>query len=156
MPGSKTFASGDVLTAADMNAYARGGLVMAWASVLTPQTTITTVTDLTGLTVTFTAIAGRLYRTTFIGEVNGTVAGDLLAVYITNGANTVLQRGVITVPALSSGVGYSQITLQHYWTGSGSTTHKVRLERNAGTGNANLYAGTDGPAVIVVEDIGVA
>jgi hypothetical protein len=155
MPGTKTFTSA-TLTAADMNAYARGGLVMAYASVTASQSSITSVTDLTSLTVTFTALSGRLYRTTFHGEINGTVEGDLLIAYITNGAGTQLQRGIVSVPALSGGSGYTQMCLQHYWTGSGSTTHKVRLERNAGTGTANLFAAANSPAIILVEDIGTS
>jgi hypothetical protein len=156
MPGTKTFVSGVTLTAADMNDYARGGLVMGYASTTTPQSGITTIADLTSLTVTITALSGRLYRTTVQLEVLGSVAGDLAVAYIANGANTLLQRAVVTIPALSGGTGYSHVCLQHYWTGSGSTTHKARLERNAGSGTVQSYAEAASPAIIIVEDIGVA
>jgi hypothetical protein len=157
MPGTKTFVSGDTLTAADMNAYARGGLVMAYASVGTPQGSITTRVDLTGLSVTFTAIAGRLYKATFSGEINGSVAGDLAVAYITDGVGTLFRRGIITVPDLSGGAGYSTITMQRLFTfGAGSVTLKMQLERNAGTGTVALYAAGDSPAHLIVEDVGVA
>ena len=157
MPGSKTFASGDVLTAADVNAYLRGGLVMGYASVSTPQAGITAVTDLTGLSVTFTAIAGRLYRVVLSGEITGTVAGDLAIAYITGSDNTILRRGIVTVPALSGGTGYFFLTLERLLTFSaGSVTLKARLLLDVGSGTVGLYAAGDSPAHLIVEDIGVA
>jgi len=156
MPGNKTFTA-STLTAADVNAYLRGGNVMGYAAVTSSQGGIQSVTDLTGLSVTFTAIAGRLYRTTFSGEINGDTENDLLIAYITDGSNNELRRGVLHVPPMIADVGYSQMTLVRLTTHSaGSTTIKVRLERNAGVGTANLFASSTSPAVLVVEDIGVA
>jgi hypothetical protein len=152
-PKSGSWATSDFVGAADLNKDP-GGWV-GYEQVTASQNGITGVTDLTGLSITFTAVANRRYRTTFSGEINGSVAGDLLIAYITDGAGTSLRRGVLTVPALISGAGYSQMTLQYVFQPSaGSITHKVRLERNAGTGNANLFATTTSPAFILIEDLG--
>lgn len=122
---------------------------------------ITTITDIsfggTPLSVTWTASASRRYRTTFSGEINGTSAGALLIVYITDGSNNIKRRHVITVPALVSGVGYTGVQFSVVESGlTGSTTRKIRLERNAGSGTAEAYAATSSPMSILVEDIGPA
>lgn len=150
---SGTWDSADYLSAANLNKDP-GGWV-GYEVVIASQSGITGITDLTGLSVTFTAVLNRRYRTTFCGEINGSVAGDLLIAYITNGSNVQLQRGVVTVPSLISGAGYSHLCLQYVWVGAGSSvTHKVRLERNAGTGTANLFASGSAPAFILIEDLG--
>ncbi|CAB4136919.1 hypothetical protein UFOVP314_45 [uncultured Caudovirales phage] len=144
----------------DLRVFARTPLRTAWgfvaqASVTAQQNGITTVTDLTGLTVTWTAIASRRYRVTAAAEINGTVAGDLLIVYITDGSNTIQQRAVVTVPSLNSGGGYAHARLElHLSNVSGSVTRKLRLERNAGTGTAGMFAAATTPAYLTVEDIG--
>jgi hypothetical protein len=57
--------------------------------------------------------------------------------------------------------GYQRVVIparsaRRIWPGSGSTTHKARLERNAGSGTVQSYAEAASPAIIIVEDIGVA
>jgi hypothetical protein len=132
-----------------------GGVIGA-AQLLTSVGPFGSVADV-GLSVTWVADPARRYRITFDGEVNGTVAGDLLVAYITDGANNPVRRKVITVPALVGGAGYSDGSFSRTEVGlSGTVTRKVRLERNAGTGTANLFAAAFSPAQLVVEDIGLA
>lgn len=146
----------------DLRVRARTAWNNAWgtvgyAQVTAAQSGITTQADLTGLSLTWTAIANRRYKIRFYGEINGSVAGDLLIAYITDGANVAQQRHIITVPALVAGTGYSTITMELVQTPSaGSVTRKARLERNSGTGTASLNAGSALPAFILVEDIGPA
>jgi hypothetical protein len=144
--------AGDVLTAANVNLLPRGRV--AYAQVTANQTPFTTVADVTGLTVTFTAVSGRNYRTTVFLELTDTVAGDLIIAYLTTGANTQLVRspfvayGVSTAASSALSFSFNSSTL------SGSTTHKVRLERNVGTGTVGTVASATSPAYIMVEDLG--
>lgn len=128
---------------------------MAYASRTTSQLNITTVTDLTGLSVTWTAISGRRYRVTFKGEITGTVTNDLLVVYLTDGSNAQVARAVVHNPTITN-AGYMNVVLPHIepTTLSGSITRKVRIERNQGTGNFSLNATADNIAYLLVEDIG--
>lgn len=131
--------------------------IVGIGSTTTAQNTITSITDLTSLTVTWTALTDRRYRTTLTLEINGTAAGDLAIVYITDASNTVIRRRVLTVPALTAGVGYGALQVSVVETGlSGSVTRKARLERNSGAGSVSSYAASTSPAQIVVEDIGPA
>jgi len=145
--------AGDVLTAANVNLLPRGRI--AYAQATANQTGVTTVTDATSLTVTFTAVSGRNYRTTVFVELGSTVAGDLLIAYITTGANVALVRGAVVAPDLSGGSSYSPVMFAYNSSAlSGSTTHKVRIERNAGTGTMGIGASATSPAFIMVEDLG--
>ena len=144
--------AGDVLTAANVNLLPRGRI--AYAQVTANQSPFTTVADVTGLSVTFTAVSGRNYRTSVFFEVSDTVAGDLIIAYLTTGANGQLLRspfvsyGVSTASYLTVSMAFNSSSL------SGSTTHKVRLERNAGTGTVGVVANGASPAHIMVEDLG--
>ena len=113
------------------------------------------VTDLTGLSVTWTAVANRRYRAIWHCEVATGVAGDLVIIYLTDAANVAIARSVATIPSLTSGTGYIQADGSAIFTASaGSTTRKMRLERNAGAGAAGLTASATSPAWLVIEDIG--
>jgi hypothetical protein len=144
--------AGDVLTAANVNLLPRGRV--AYAQVTANQTPFTTVADVTGLSVTFTAVSGRNYRTTVFLELTDTVSGDLIIAYLTTGAGTQLVRspfvsyGVSTAASSALSFSFNSSTL------SGSTTHKVRLERNVGTGTVGTVASATSPAYIMVEDLG--
>ncbi len=136
-----------------LNAAPRGRV--AYAEVTAQQNTITTVVDLTSLSVTWTAAAGRRYRVSFAAEINGTAAGDLAILYVSDGAGTSKKRHVVTVPALTAGSGYSAVSGALIEVpGAGSVTRKLRLERNAGSGTVGLFAAANSPAFILVEDIG--
>lgn len=145
--------AGDVLTAVNVNLLPRGRV--AYAQAVANQTGVTTITDATSLSVTFTAVSGRNYRTTVFMEIGSTVAGDLLVAYITTGANTQVMRAAVVAPALVGGSSYSPVMFAYNSSAlSGSTTHKVRIERNAGTGTMGIGASATFPAFIMVEDLG--
>lgn len=152
MPGTKTFTNA-VLTAADMNAYGRGGLVMAHAS-KTANENFTVLADVTGLSVTFTAIAGRLYRVEAIAQFTSTVANDACSLYLTDGANNTLQTSnAVGLPTANSLQAYCLLLASP---GAGSVTYKARVQRTTGTGTVTLVAAATYPAYISVVDIGVA
>jgi len=156
----KTWASGDVLTAADLNTYVRDNVAflaagtLGYAQVVANQVTITTNVDLTGLAVTVTV--GTARRIKISAEIGVGVSNiDTTArIQIQEGA-TVLQRRDAK-PDVSDGttnlyeLGASVVLTP----AAGVHTYKLTLERVAGTGNVQLGAGTTFPAFIIVEDIG--
>jgi len=149
MPVSN-FTAGDVLTAANMNLLPRG--VMGYAQVTADQTGISTVTDLTSLTTTFTAVAGRRYRITGHALVRKlTNTGDV-AVTVANSANA--QQATCQV-SLAGADNETHTMVVHFIVvpGAGSITYKLRLATSLGT--CNMLAGSAFPAFILAEDLGV-
>ena len=131
--------------------------VIAYAEKTTNQSTITSAIDITGLSVTWTAIPSRRYRISFYCNVLSTVFNDNLIVQIFDGTTpggSEVSRGSI-VPGLASyGVSLPASTVQ---TGlSGSQTRRLVGVRNAGTGSMTFEASAAHPAWIMVEDIGPA
>lgn len=150
IPGG--FTALDVLASADMNLLP-GGQV-GYAQITTSQLLITSVVDLAGLTVTWSADSSRMYRTSWYFAASSSVANDVASVRCTNSANT--QIGITTTGLLST-------TYNYVYTGSvietglsGSTTRKLRALRTDGTGNIAINANTDAPCYIVVDDLGPA
>lgn len=151
-----TVATGDVLTASTWNqdvvantiALPRG--IMGYASATANQSGITTATDVTGLSVTFTANSTRYYRTTvYIYSSVQNTAGGFPEVRITDGSNVQKQTCVFQLDA----GGQAPFHFSVVETGlSGSTTRKARALTTAGT--LLLAAASTGPMFIVVEDIG--
>ena len=145
-----TFTSGAILTAAQMNRLPWG--VVGTANATANQTGITTVVDVTGLTVTFTADSSRIYRTTaYVFAAVQLTAQGYPGFSITDGANNTKQGSSIL---LATGF-QAPLCVTVYESGlSGSTTRKVRAETNAGT--LTLAADAARPMVLIVEDIGQA
>ena len=125
--------------------------VVATASVASAQTGITTLTDFTGLTTTFTPVAGRRYKVTVSGlqlYANGT---GIVDIKITDGSNNQIVGvngsvllGWVPFPDLSS--------LPVSPSGGVPYTVKCRLSMSASSINTNQGAGA--PAFITVEDVG--
>jgi hypothetical protein len=152
MPGTKTFVSGDVLTAADMNAYARGGLVMAHASKTADQA-FTTLDDVTDLSITFSAISGRLYQIDAYAQFVPQVADDIAYLIIADGSNNNMQVGTVALPNTSYGMA---INVRLLWgaSSSGSVTFKCRAASVLSLGTVTLAAAASRPAQISAVDIG--
>lgn len=127
--------------------------VMGYTAKTTEQTGITTVVDITGLSVTFTAVAGRRYRVTLQALVFSSVANDIVQIQIRDGSGTVLNLSQVLAPSTTFGVSAACQFVTNGW--SGSTTVKAAALRNSGTGSVTFDAGATYPAYILVEDIGV-
>lgn len=155
-PGA--FVAGDILSATDMNALPGG--VKGYAKATAEQTSITTETDLTSLTVTWTATSARLYRISFHCVMINTdtfAATETITVKVTDGSNVMSFEAIAAGVEGESGDTGGQITLVGvgYETGlSGSVTRKLRAVTT--TSNAELRASATSPAFILVEDIGLA
>lgn len=126
--------------------------VKGYAEAVLPQGSIVgTTVDLTSLTVTFTAKAGRWYKVRLQLFVLSTVAADLVTVTLDNGG-VQINGATVSVPAGSNAVG---ISVEDYvQLAAGSRTLKGRIVRAAGTGTVSTAASGVIPAYICVEDVG--
>lgn len=105
--------------------------------------------DLTGLSVTFTAVANRRYRITgYVCLLKNTSAG-LMRFLITDGSNTQLRLALLYAP--TSGTYYNIHTSVVHTPAAGSFTYKLRASSDTNT--MDVAHGTD-PGFILVEDIG--
>ena len=124
---------------------------VAYASSTTAQSTVSTVADITGTSVTFTAVAGRHYKfTLFLPQLSGTTAGDRARIDITDGTNSI-QIGYTNITGFGG-----PIVLSALATASGSVTYKGTMRRDQGTGTIASYADTFSIRFLLVEDIGPA
>lgn len=110
-----------------------------------------TIVDITGATVSWTAVAGRRYKATFKAEVSSSVGGDTPVLSLTNASNADYDR--VTKPLTSTGgetfAGVVEITGV-----SGATVAKLRGIRAAGSGTLTIGGGATRPCSIIIEDIG--
>lgn len=141
------FTSGAVLTAAQMNNMPFGAVARVSTS---PNQTVTGVTDMTGVTVTWTPSAtNRIYLIIAQLEIYNSQANALATIQLTNGSNTPVQdQQFFIVPANTQ----SCTTITWVETGlSGSTTRKIRFGQGFGnTGNVVTF----GDQQLTVIDIG--
>lgn len=149
MPSS-VFTANQILTTDEMNSLPFGGV--ATASTGTTQTGITTIADLTGLSVTFTALALRRYL--ILAQVNfrQISASGLVIVQIVRGTSTVLNSALMNLSAASE---YGTLSCMYAEVpGAGSTTYKLRASTSAGTLTINPNGSSDYLSTIRVIDIG--
>lgn len=126
--------------------------VKGYAQVIASQGGITAETDVTGLSVTWTAIASRYYRTSFYANLFSTAADDNVIVKITDGAAAMRARGSVITRLASFGIVCQGEVIESGL--SGSITRKLRALRNSGSGTVTVEATGTYPAFIIVEDIG--
>lgn len=126
--------------------------VVGYANKASNTNVSTTTADMSGLSVTWTAVSGRVYRTSFHGIGSVDTANGYITVSIANSSNGTIQ--LIRGTGGSSAARFS-VSGFVYETGlSGSTTRKARADVN--TGNGLLDGATGYPQQIIVEDIGPA
>jgi hypothetical protein len=125
---------------------------VAYVSSSTAQSSVSTAQDITGMSVTFTAVAGRHYRfELFLPQLNGTVVGDRARIDIVDASNNSIQIGYMNVSAYGSIVSLSCLA-----TASGSVTYKGVMRRDVGSGTIASYADSFAIRYLLVEDIGPA
>jgi hypothetical protein len=126
---------------------------MGYAQITANQTGITSVVDITSLTLTFTALASRYYRVSGFGLIQSTVADDMFAVTVTDSGGTGLQQASIQLRVAN----VSQLWTISYVVqpGAGSKTYKLRAQRASGTGSGTITASATFPNYILIEDIGL-
>jgi hypothetical protein len=124
--------------------------VKGYAQATSAQNTISTTTDLTSLSVTWTAVTSRRYRTrVVINSASQVSSAGYWSAFITNASNATIQQAQGYAAASED----FTIVAEIVETGlSGSTTRKARLGTSGGTINLNAT----GTRYIIVEDIGAA
>lgn len=124
--------------------------VMGTATGTTSQSGITTATDLTTLTVTFTAVTGRRYRTSvYVPSATQSTNAATVALIIADGSNTQIQA---STEKFNIGDFHSLSASVVETISAGSVTRKGRLAASAASIGTTL--GATAPAYIIVEDVG--
>jgi hypothetical protein len=145
---NSNFTAGQILTAVQQNNFPRG--VAGYQNRTTNFTANTGAADI-GVSVTFTAVSTRIYKTTLNIPLIDSGAAQILIASIADNASATLVGGQVSFTAsLQRG----NLTLQLIETGiSGSTVRKGRAETTTGSAT---FSGAPIRASIVVEDIGLA
>jgi len=147
------FVAGEIVTANKMNQIPKG--VLGYAQVTSGQSGITSMTDLTGLSVTVNISAGRIIRITGHGLLSVSNFRSVAAGWIREGSSTLGRFGSVDNQALTANafaLGHGAVILSS--PSPGQHTYKLSLEVTSGSGTASLQAFTTSPAYILVEDLG--
>jgi hypothetical protein len=123
--------------------------VMGRATKSTDQTAISTVVDLSGLSVTWTAVTGRLYRISYSVTYLKNTAAGLLRTQVTTSANAIVRLHLDYAPTAATYYTHAGSVL--VTPSAGSVTYKLRAVCDVNTSD---QAGATDPALILVEDIG--
>jgi predicted secreted Zn-dependent protease len=147
-----TFVAGSVLTASQQNAFGFSTVALAKTTTMS-QAGITSATDLTGATVTFTAIANRNYKVTWHTYATTTVAAGAATVTLNNGA-TILQYTTVLSNS-TAGATFNGIYVGTF--SAGSVTLKLVGSLGAGgSGTVSFVSVATLPTFVIVEDVGPA
>lgn len=141
------FTAGQVLTAAQQNRFPRG--VVAFAQVTASDTFTTEETQITATT--FTAVADRYYKITYIEPNVYTSSNGVVYMKIKNGSTVLQTTYVLTNPSYESNA--TSTVVKTFSAGSVTITGTLQAVVG-GTGTASRA--TTYPAQIVIEDIGPA
>jgi hypothetical protein len=142
------FTAGQILTAQQANNWPRG--VMGYVDRTAGNITVTTtIADLTGMTVTFTAEANRLYQATWQCTGTKDTTAGITAVYLTDSANTKI--GSTNVYQIAGGFASLNGAIT-FSTTAGSKTYKLRADTNINTFTA--YAVATLPLQFTITDLG--
>ena len=143
--------AGDVLTTTNFNKLP-GGL-LGYATVTANQGSITTIADLTGLSVAVPVNTSRIVVIVAQIMLFSSVAGDVASLYIREGS-TKLATGQDVMWIVSTGY---TITARCVLSPSTAThTYKLSAELSSGTGVVTMSAASTNPASIMVFDGGLA
>ena len=149
------FTAGEILTAQECNNWPRG--VMAYAVSTTNYTLTTTTTIATGMTVTWTAVAGRYYRISYYEPLveTSTVSGSStnLSLRPDTATGTLNQQGVVTTVAAVKNTGSLNVSVIYNST-AGSKTFVGCAVTTSTTGTPILGRSVFNPSYLLVEDIG--
>lgn len=128
------------------------GTVVTPAAVTAPQNTIGAITDLTGLAVSWTAVAGRIYEAHVHIPVAKSALAGVVTVAVTDAANAQKASTFRTVGASAADTMVGVMPLTGIL--SGAITLKLRGSASAGT--FNVDAGATQPGFFSIVDAGPA
>ena len=146
-----TFVSGAILTAAQQNAFGFSTVGLTTSTSLA-QGGVTSIVDLTGMSVTFTAIANRNYKISAFMYAIPTVTNACASLSIRE-ASTTLQTIITNLGVANVGTTMTGYVIKTFT--AGSTTVKLSGALTTGsTGTINFTCAATLPVSILVEDIG--
>ena len=145
-----TFVAGNIYTAAQANAFPRGIMGKAISTVNTSATT--SYTDLTGMSITFTAVVDRLYRATFSGFCQQG-SNSRVFVKLADAAGTQFDQSISGIATGGANI-FTTITAVYLFTATGSITRKI--QSTVDTGTATWFGATADVRSysFTIEDIG--
>lgn len=130
------------------------GRFLGYAQVTSGQSGITSVTDLTSLSVAVNVEAGRRLRITGHGQLGVTASAATSAVGTVREGSTELGRFGSVINETANAISQMTEGSVVVTPSAGAHTYKLSLERGAGSGTASLVASATNPAFILVMDIG--
>ena len=146
---NNAFTVGQVLTAQECNNFPFGvvGLVERTAG----NVTVTTTTaDVTGMSVTFTALANRVYRFTALATGQKLTSATWTSLLLTNSANTVYATMYVTTSVSQ----YFNASFTSYVSGLTAGSQTFKLRALCQTDTAGIFATAGNPCQLIVEDMG--
>jgi hypothetical protein len=148
-----TFTSGQILTAQECNNFPFGVVGYTESTTLS-QGGVTSIVDLTGMSVTFTAIANRYYKISASMYAYPSVTNACASLSIRQGSTT-LQTIITNLGVAGVGATMTGYTLETFT--AGSTTLKLSGALTSGsTGTILFNAAATLPVSILIEDLGPA
>jgi len=151
------FVAGQIFTSTEANQFPRG--VMAYATSATSYTLTLTETITTGMTVTFTAVAGRLYKITYYEPAvfSPSVASGqtTLGIRLTNATGTLFQRGYVRTPSATPIVGSVGVMDLYGPASTGSVTIVGTSFASSLTGAPTIDRTASSLSFFAVEDLGL-
>ena len=138
----------------DATQFPRG--VVGYAQRTSSFAVNTTLSDVTGLSTTFTAEAGRLYKVTYSipSAILQTNAPSRLTIQTTDASNAILDQAYWYFTSVNLDIAWTRQTIHGF--SSGSQTIKLRTLFDIGSGTGQLYSDAQRKANLVVEDIGLS
>jgi hypothetical protein len=123
---------------------------LAYAEVIADQTSISSIVDLTNLSVTVTVPAGRRLRITGHAQIGNDATAGMAYGQIKEGSTALGRWAFDRLEASSWTISNGSIIVSP---SAGTHTYKLTLEKWGGAGSIYLDAQTEFPAYILVEDI---
>jgi hypothetical protein len=143
------FTAGSIYTASQANNFPRG--VMGYVVRSSGNVTVTTaLADITGASVSFTAVANRGYKVTFTALVSKNTAAGYFNWFITDGANAVQNDGYMDI-VLGKAISFST---SYVVTGLAAGAQTLKMRATTDTNNVTVFASGTTKYTFIVEDIG--
>lgn len=127
--------------------------VVGFSSTATASSTTTTAFIDSGLTATMTLVKDRRYLYTASMYLLSSVVEDSLNVTTNDASNNQLAGSAnrVKLPGAATTFTYSYLEVP---SSTGSTTRKLRFQRDTGSGNVQMYADSSFQARLIIQDIG--
>jgi hypothetical protein len=111
------------------------------------------VADVTGVTVTFTAVANRTYKATWTVTGNKSTNNGWTAIFLTTGANVVF-GSVYNSGVIVGADGYFNCSGMTYFSNLAAGSQTLKLRCQTENASATILASGTNPCVLMIEDCG--